>query len=484
MKKYINYSKAYLLVCSAFFALATACSDPNFKEVAPSDLSTADVNQTLIDTSLANLTFVSNPVNLNIVMFVPNDNPARSDYRPRLSQLFVHFQQWFHDEMARYGYNDYLGLPKADSSRLVNIIEIPAAGGQADYPYSSSVSASKIVNEVNAYRAAHPEKFSSNRHYLILLPERTVGTTGQPFYGWGRYCFAVDNQFMSVNHIPHPNNSNLLGGMLHELGHGLNLAHNHAKYQSEAPTLGTSLMGSGNVSFSRGQPTFLTQVDAAILHRNEVFQANGPASNIYSAATQTVSPRFQINNSTQQLQIGGTYTSNLPVSDILVYMDPNVNNEGVGVNKDYNAVAWRFPVNTANQISGTIDLRELNFKGNTPYELRLKLLFENGTIANNSYAFNYKNDLLTTNLDTLFTFADASYNGIKGSFGIGKYTTADLISRGVANNSISSLQIGTEIRAVLYNGDNFTGDSLVVTANSTYLSSFNDKTSSIKIEAK
>ena len=463
-------------VLSLFFA----CSKPLVEQTVPETQRLKASSDGTIATSLANLKFVSNPVNLNIIMFVPTDNPALPDYKTRLSQLFVHFQDWLHNEMERYGYSNYLGLAK-DSTGLVNIIEIPAAGAQADYPYSSSISAGKIINEINAYKTSHPNEFSSNNHYLVLLPARTDGDGSQPFYGYGKYCFAVDNSSMSVNGIPNPS-SNYLGGMLHELGHGLNLPHNRAKYVSEEPALGTSLMGSGNVSFSKGLPTFLTGSDAAILSRNEVFQPAVPTAAPYQAPSYSIQPQFAIDNSQQKIFISGNYTSNLPVSEILVYMDPNVNNEGTGANKDYNAVTWKFAPVSSGGIQGTIDLNELYYKGNTPYELKVKLLLQNGYTTSNVYDFKYVNDLMTTNQDSVYTYFNASYAGVKGSFGLGQYTTTDLLAKGVTDNSISSIKVGANVKVTLSNGNNFIGDSLVVTSSSSYLSTFNDKVSSMKVQ--
>ncbi|SEF43440.1 hypothetical protein [Sphingobacterium lactis] len=447
------------------------------------DVEAPVVPENPIDTSLANLKFVSNPKNLNVIMFVPTDNPARADYKPRLSQLMVHFQSWLHDEMKRYGYDKYMGLAKDEATGLVNIIEIKGAGTQADYPYEASVSANKIIKEIESFRTANPQLFSSDKHYLILLPERTSGDTGQPFYGYGKYCFALDNAFMSVNHIPNPN-SNYLGGMLHELGHGLNLPHNRAKYVSEEPTLGTSLMGSGNVSFSKGKPTFLTEVDAAILNVNEVFQSTSSSELAYESPTFTLDPKFEIDNANQRLNISGSFTSDKEVSDILVYLDPNVNNEGVGVNRDYNAVAWRFNPGTNNTLAGAIDLKELFYKGNTPYDLKIKLLLKNGANTTTDFGFQYVNDELTSFGNVVFTYSNASYAGVKGQLDIGEYTKADLLDKGIEDNSISSIKIGHDVKVTLYDGDHFSGNSLVLTASSTYLSTFNDKVSSMKVEKK
>ncbi|MGN7989274.1 hypothetical protein ACTJKC_18145 [Pedobacter sp. 22226] len=422
--------------------------------------------------------FVSNTKNLNIVMFVPTDNPALSDYKTRLTTLFAHFQGWFHTEMLRYGYDKYMGLPKVDSTGLVRFIEIPAQFGQSAYPYDSGVSATKILNEIAAYKATHASEFSNSSHTLILLPNRTDGGD-QPFYGYGKNCFAVDNVNMAVDKIPNAS-SNLLGGMLHELGHGLNLPHDHAKYASEQPTLGTSLMGSGNVTFSKGQPTFLTEVDAAILNRNEVFQNPLPTEIPYEAATTSINALFAYNSATQAFNVSGSFTSNKEVSDILIYMDPDLGSSDA----DYNAVAWRSTPATGNTISATIPFSELYYKNNEPYNIRVKLLLKNGGNVSKTYSFSFLNGVpqVGTNGSAKF-YQNASYGGYGISLPIGQYTTADLISRGISNNDVSSVNVGLGVKVIMYDGDNFTGSSIELTSSSTYVSTFNDKASSIKVIA-
>ncbi|WP_175636159.1 hypothetical protein [Pedobacter ghigonis] len=428
--------------------------------------------------------FVTNTKNLNIVMFVPTDNPALSDYKTRLTGLMVHFQNWFHTEMLRYGYDKYMGLSKIDSTGLVRFIEIPAAGPQADYPYSSSVSATKILNEIAAYKATHASEFSNSSHTLILLPQRTdVAAGDQPFYGYGKNCFAVDNANMAVDKIPNPS-SNYLGGMLHELGHGLNLPHDHAKYASEQPTLGTSLMGSGNVSFSKGQPTFLTEVDAAILNRNEIFQDPLPLEIPYEAATTTISANASFNSTNQTINLSGSFTSDKEVSDVLVYLDPNVNNEGVGTNKDYNAVTWRFNPGASQTLSGSMPLSELYYKNNETYELKAKLLLKNGNTITQTYSFSFLNGVpqIGANGSASF-FPNTSYTGTAVSLPVGNYTTADLISLGIGNNTVSSVKASLGVKIIMYDGDNFTGSSYEVTSQIWYMPTFNDKASSIKVIA-
>jgi hypothetical protein len=429
-------------------------------------------------TSTTTSTFTSNPKNLNIVMFVPTDNPALSDYRTRLTTLMVHFQSWLHTEMLRYGYDKYMGLP-LDTGGLVKFIQIPAQGPQADYPYTASVSATKIINEINAYKTTHPGEFSNASHMLILMPQRTDGSSeGQPFYGWGKYCFALDNSNMAVDKIP--STSNYLGGMLHELGHGLNLPHDHAKYTSEQPVYGTSLMGSGNVTFSKGQPTFLTPVDAAILNRNEVFQSPLPTEIPYASATTTINANLTYDSGLQTLNLIGNFTSDKTVSDILVYMDPKISSSDA----DYNAVTWRFNPGAGNTLTGAMALNELNFKNNEPYDVRVKLLLNNGNTISKAYSFSFLNGVpqIGANGSAKF-FQHGSYGGYGVSLPVGNYTTANLASLGISDNDVSSLTLGFGVKVILYDGDNFTGSSIEMTSSSSFVSTFNDKASSIKVIA-
>jgi hypothetical protein len=468
------YLSIAVIIISAF--LSSSCKKSISPETKNATNEEVILSKKLLVNSTAATTFVSNPKNLNIVMFIPTDNPALPDYKTRLSELFIHFQNWYHTEMLRYGYNKYLGLPLNASTGLVKIIEINAQHPQADYPYSSSITNPKVSAEIATYKAAHPSEFSASSHTLILLPERTDGGD-QPFYGLGKTCYALDNSNMAVNKIPNPS-SNYIGGMLHELGHGLNLPHDHAKYATEEPTLGTSLMGSGNVTFSKGQPTFLTGVDAAILNRNEVFQSPLPAETPYQSATTTINTKLSYNALNKRFDITVAPVSTRPISDILVYLDPVL----TATDGDYNAVTWRF--NTGSTINVNTPFSELFYKTNEDYVLKVKLLLTNGTTVSKNYSFNFLNGIPQFGATKAAIFYQhGSYGGYNVSLPIGQYTTADLIGLGISNNDISSLTLGSDVKVILYDGDNFTGTSYELTASSTFLSTFNDKASSIKIVA-
>lgn len=409
--------------------------------------------------------FVTYPNNLNIVYFVPNDNPAVENYKERLSKLLIYFQDYVKSEMDRNGFGKKtFGLPIDTVNHQVNIITIQGQHDQTTYDYGSG---SAILDEINAYQDAHPEEFSS-QHNLILLPQRTDGGR-QPFYGWGRHGFAVDNPNIKVKEIE-VTESNLIAGMFHELGHGLNLPHNGEK-SSQVETLGTALMGSGNYTWGR-EPTFITEAHAAILNRNQIFQST-PVPDIYESANTTLSPQINYDAASNSLHVEGTYTSNKAVSDVLFYLDPKIS-ESDG---DYNSATWRQSAN-GSSFSATLSFDEIPAHGDYPYALRIKLLMENGSISSHGYAFEFENGEFK--LNPVGVYQHSNYNGWGVELEVGSYTTSQLEALGGVDNDISSIRVPLGQTVTLYSEDNFTGNSYEVGPGSVwFLSSFNDKTSSI-----
>jgi len=239
-------------------------------------------------------------------------------------------------------------------------------------------------------------------------------------------------------------------------------------------------MGSGNVTYSKGEATFLTEVDAAILNRNEIFQNPLPTATPYEAATSTVDAQFVYNATTQAFNVTGSFTSDKDVSDILIYMDPDLGSSDA----DYNAVAWRFSPVGAATFTGTIPFSELYYKTNEAYSIRVKLLMNNGTINSKAYSFSFLNGVPQIGANGSATFyQNASYGGYSVNLPVGQYTTADLVSHGITNNDVSSLTMSLGVKVIMYDGDNFTGSSIELTSASSYVSTFNDKASSIKVIA-
>ncbi len=82
-------------------------------------------------------------------------------------------------------------------------------------------------------------------------------------------------------------------------------------------------------------------------------------------------------------------------------------------------------------------------------------------------------------------YDDCNYQGIGAGLYAGNFTLADLVLKGIPDNNISSVKVAKGYKAIAYTDDNFTGESLSVTADKSCLATghFDNKISSIKVVA-
>jgi hypothetical protein len=82
-------------------------------------------------------------------------------------------------------------------------------------------------------------------------------------------------------------------------------------------------------------------------------------------------------------------------------------------------------------------------------------------------------------------FQHCNFGGYTATLPIGTYDLAKLVSLGVKNDDISSIQVPAGYKVTLYQHDKQTGTTLVKTQNDSCLvaAGFNDAVSSIKVEA-
>lgn len=227
---------------------------------------------------------------LNVVYFIGNDAEPVADYERRLSELLLYLQQFYGREMDRNGYGKRsFGLAMKENGN-VDILLIRGKEPTEAYTYSGET-ASKCMDEINAWFNAHPGTKRS-RHTFIVMPTHYNQTCndknpgGVPFFGWGTNCFALDYADFDIKHLGKDTPEGRLltkwyGGFAHELGHGLNLPHNNGPASMNA-ALGTPLLNAGNYTFGTS-PTYLTPASSAILDRSETFAPEGDATDFYSA---------------------------------------------------------------------------------------------------------------------------------------------------------------------------------------------------------
>lgn len=346
----------------------------------------------------------SQPANLNLIYFVPNDVDYIPNYQKRLNDLMLWAQDWYGQNMQKNGY-DYkpFGLFKNAAGDRIKIITVFGTKASSSYPYSGGASA--MQTEINAYFAAHPGEKTSE-HTLVITPRYGynadgVTPSGGPFYGLGKWCFALDYEEMNIQNMGKTDAvgnrfSVWFGGMIHELGHGLNLPHNRQKEsETNDPNKGMALMWAGNGTLG-SSPTFLTAADCAILNANQIFNND---NNTYYGSAKLRLTNFNASYSATKnaIVVSGKFESDVPVNDVTYYNDPNVNNEGVGVNRDYNAITWASHVTNGDSFYIEEPVNELVYTTDYDYELKLRIVHTNGTITEIIFPYKFVNGQVVIN---------------------------------------------------------------------------------------
>jgi len=91
----------------------------------------------------------------------------------------------------------------------------------------------------------------------------------------------------------------------------------------------------------------------------------------------------------------------------------------------------------------------------------------------------------STTTGKAMVYQHCDFGGWSAGLDVGSYNSAALTSKGILDNQLSSIQVVAGFEAVLYQDNNFTGTSRIVTANDNCLANegFNDNVSSIVIRA-
>ncbi|HYG38933.1 MAG TPA: glycoside hydrolase family 76 protein [Cytophagales bacterium] len=86
-------------------------------------------------------------------------------------------------------------------------------------------------------------------------------------------------------------------------------------------------------------------------------------------------------------------------------------------------------------------------------------------------------------LNKVHAYRDINYSGFYSQLAPGMYTLAQLQAKGITDNDITSLTIPSGYSVTVYENDNFSGASATYTSNQTWLASWNDRISSLRIVA-
>ena len=237
---------------------------------------------------------------LRVVYFVPRDREPLADHVARLDRVMKDIRRSFQDGYRRFGLDaDVLPLEEKDGKLVIH--EVKGKADAAAYDYASG---DRTGAEV---RAALKGTIDFEReHVLVLYALCRKEPDGRyvfdsPYYGEASsnhrrgFCHAADCELLdpqllrkdlsrtmvyTEHYYPRMEqtvaafNSMYLGGIAHELGHGLGLDHDAGSLAER--NFGVSLMGGGNLTYRRdvwgGEPSsYLSRATALQLLSHPLF---------------------------------------------------------------------------------------------------------------------------------------------------------------------------------------------------------------------
>lgn len=328
---------------------------------------------------------------LNVVYFVPSDTKINENYKERLSEMLLRHQLFTMKWMQHWGYGEKSFGLALDENGMVDIVLVNGAEKKAGYPYSSSISVPKMKGEIEKHYKENNLEFLSD-HTLVITAVNEDILAGEkvdvPFYGYGRWCFALDFPNMSydiynIDPTTHETvnskslSTSYIGGLFHELGHGLNQPHIGATdSQDKDPKFGTTLMGSGNSTYAK-KPTFIHPLSAAILNNCQV--SSFVEKDFYKEANAKVVITDIIVNG-DKCTVKGNFTSDVPVTEVAVRFY-NATEVFSGGSTGYTSVGFVEKAN-GNNFEITIPIEELKIRSDFKFKVGATILMENGTSKN------------------------------------------------------------------------------------------------------
>lgn len=330
--------------------------------------------------------------NLNIVYFVASDRDTNAFYHQRLSKIFIESQHLVTKWMKYWGFGDLTyGILKDERKGLVKIHLV--RGKLASDAYKDGMDAN-IKKEVDEYFTANPGLKTSEHVFIISavqekLDQGELLKNSVPFYGTGKYAYALDypgmkQESLGTGGMVGEKATVYIGGLLHEMGHGINLPHNGpTKSQSADPAFGMTLMGSGNYTYGKS-PTFISKFDCAILASGQLTAKT--YKTFYEPVTTTIT-NLAASYSGDNILVSGKFTSTGTVSNIAFYHIPEDNAQG------YTALTWTIAPAADNSFSISMPVSDFHSKGNFNYELRIYFMHTNGQLTSQSYAYKFVNNV-------------------------------------------------------------------------------------------
>lgn len=322
---------------------------------------------------------------LNVVYFLPSDMQPVEGYQQRLEDIMLYTQDFYRKEMVRNGFGEKTFGLRKNTDGSVKFLLIHGKKEASHYPYEGG--GGRVIGEIDEWFTAHPGEKSSD-HTLVFMPTITGDEDpgGVPFYGMGKICFALDYKYFDLKYLGDALLTKWLGGMAHELGHGLNLPHN-SQTVSTQQMLGTTLMGAGNYTFGM-KPTFLSAASCGILNNCQVFATE--KQDFYAVSPEMELRNMHIEFKDDVIELRGGYQLSQPFNGISIYYD---NAPYGSVNTDYDAESFLVRPDRQDTFAFRIPKNELFHFAREDFQIRVVFLCNNG----NDYplAYSFRKDSVT-----------------------------------------------------------------------------------------
>ncbi len=360
---------------------------------------------------------------VNIIFYKPSDFNVTDDIINKLSDMALYIQKWYEVQMELNGYGKKTFGLITNQNNKVRIHVIESNNPSSYYHNKEEQNPYSTLQELNAAVTNYfnsNTNFKASSHSLILSNEETLIR----FVGSGKNAYARSPDFSLVPTGKFIGGFQLmksagLGGIMHELAHGLNVPHNCHK-NSELPKI--SLMSFGNHTYENGQEdmVFMTKTTAAILNVNEAFNKNNNGIGYYAQdAIALESLKVEKDVAINSIHAEGVISSDVTPTHIYISNDGAPNGQA---NNNYDDVTFVTELTDLgeNKYSFSVDMpyEELfnNYKDDGKNEMLLSL--KGLTIQGNKhelYKYNYSIDLTTkipnNNVNKtyeIFTFSDRS----------------------------------------------------------------------------
>ncbi|QDU74907.1 NPCBM/NEW2 domain protein [Bremerella volcania] len=337
---------------------------------------------------------------LRVIYFYPADRQPQANYRARVNRMVLDIKEFYDTEFARIGLTNS-PLPVEMDGDEVKIHLVKGAENHDGYGYDGSYGR-KILREIGHQLRGTVDP---DREFLLILcalcdkQEDGRYKIYSPYYGLGGanhvrgICFAADCEMLDTLNLTKTDelfrynehnrdqqrtladfNTVFIGGMAHELGHGLSLPHNRELPSEKSK--GTALMGSGNYTYR-----------AELVGKKGSFMTLASATRMmcHPLLTQSNKQRFErtnlevtdieVSGSGKALTVRGKVKSNVEPFAVIAYSDA----EG---GSNYDAYQWTSEVAPDGTFEVTLDVHK---PGNNA--LRLSFCHANGATNDVSYAF-------------------------------------------------------------------------------------------------